>query len=123
MVTTAARISSKVLDSDAWNASAAPWKRVCTPSGMPICCCTCSITLTASPSEAPWARLNDMVTAGNWPMWEIASCAWRCSIRASADSRTWPPSVALTWIDSSACGPMLAAVCDCNTTRYWLAWV
>ncbi|MNP74873.1 hypothetical protein D3C76_1718150 [compost metagenome] len=75
MVTTAARISSKVLDSDAWKASAAPWKRVCTPMGMPISCWTCSITLTASPSDAPCARLNDIITAGNWPMCEIASCA------------------------------------------------
>ncbi|MCY1434726.1 hypothetical protein D9M71_507940 [compost metagenome] len=75
MVTTAARISSKVLDSEFWNASAAPWKRVCTPTGMPISCCTCSIALTASPRATPCPRLNDIITAGNWPIWAIASCA------------------------------------------------
>ncbi|MNO42995.1 hypothetical protein D3C76_332000 [compost metagenome] len=123
MVTTAARISSSVLDSEAWNASAAPWKRVCTPAGIPMSCCTCSITLTASPSATPGARLNDIITAGNWPIWAMASCAERCSICARLDRRTWPPSVVLTWICSSAWGPMSVAAEACSTTRYWLAWV
>ena len=65
MVTTAARISSSVLDSEARNASAAPWKRVWMPAGRPISCSTASITCTALPSDTPLARLNESVTAGN----------------------------------------------------------
>ena len=65
MVTMAARISSKVDDSDARNASAAPWNWVLMPPGKPISCSTRSITATASPSDTPGARLNDRVTAGN----------------------------------------------------------
>ncbi|MCY1378814.1 hypothetical protein D9M71_573390 [compost metagenome] len=75
MVTTAARISSKVLDNEAWNACAAPWNWVCTPIGMPMSFCTCSMISTACPSATPGARLKDIITAGNWPMWVIASCA------------------------------------------------
>ena len=30
--------------------------------------CNCS---TAVPSDMPGARLKEMVTAGNWPTWEI----------------------------------------------------
>ena len=65
IVTTAARISSSVLSSEARNASAAPWKRVWMLAGMPISRCAVSIAVTASPSDAPWPRLNDSVTAGN----------------------------------------------------------
>ena len=34
-------------------------------------CCAVSIASTASPSEAPGARLNEIVAAGNWPRWLI----------------------------------------------------
>ncbi|MCY1305355.1 hypothetical protein D9M70_551530 [compost metagenome] len=123
MVTTAARISSRVLASEARNASAAPWKRLCTPSGMPISCWVRSITATASPSDTPSARLNDRLTAGNWPMWLITSSALRSSTWARLDSGTWPPAPVATWICPSACGPMVSPLFDCSTTRYWLAWV
>ena len=43
MVTMAASISSNVLDSEARNANAAPWKPVRTLAGMPISCCAASI--------------------------------------------------------------------------------
>ncbi|MCY1291818.1 hypothetical protein D9M70_410200 [compost metagenome] len=123
MVTTAARISSRVLDSEAWKAAAAPWKRVWMPSGMPISCCTRSITATASPRATPGARLNDNVTAGNWPIWLIASCAWRSSTLARAESGTCVSALVATWICCSACGPMRSPAADSSTTRYWLAWV
>ncbi len=123
MVTTAARISSKVLDSDAWKASAAPWNWVCTPTGMPISCFTWSMISTPLPRAMPGARLNDIITAGNWPIWVIASCAWRSSTRARLDRRTWPPLVVFTWIWSRAAGPIFSPAWACSTTRYWLAWV
>ena len=65
MVTTAARISHSVLVSEFWKASAAPWKRVSTPAGMPISASAALMSSTAPDSEAPGARLNDTVTMGN----------------------------------------------------------
>ncbi len=123
MVTMAARISSSVLDSDARNASAAPWNWLWMPAGMPMSRCTRSMTSTASPSDTPLARLNDMVTAGNWPMWLTTSAAARSSMRASEASGTCWPSAVATWICCSACGPMRPPSWLSSTTRYWLAWV
>ena len=40
------------------------------------------IAVTASPREAPGARLNDTVVAGNWPRWLIAKgavCSMICA--------------------------------------------
>src|SRR3546814_20154727 len=37
--------------------------------GMFIDACAFWIALTACPSATPGARLNEMVTAGNWPWW------------------------------------------------------
>ncbi|KAG1433957.1 hypothetical protein G6F55_014626 [Rhizopus delemar] len=71
MVTTAARISHSVLVSEFWNASAAPWNRVSTPAGKPISASAAMMASTALDSDAPGARLNEMVTAGNWPWWLI----------------------------------------------------
>src|SRR5579864_6236172 len=48
MVTMAARISSSVLFSEDWNASAAPWKLVCTLKGRPIPFSAARIAFTAS---------------------------------------------------------------------------
>ena len=67
--------------------------------------------------------MNDIITAGNWPMCAIANCAWRCSTWARLDRRTWPPSVVFTWIWFSAAGPRVSPDWACKTTRYWLAWV
>ena len=66
-VTIAARINHSVLPSVPWNASAAPWKLVCTLAGICSACCAALMALTAAPSEAPGARLNEMVAAGNCP--------------------------------------------------------
>jgi hypothetical protein len=88
IVTTAARINSRVLSSEARNASAAPWNRVWILAGMRISRCARSMALTALPSEAPDPRLNDNVTAGNWPAWLITSRVWRCSTWAMLESGT-----------------------------------
>src|SRR5271157_2434362 len=36
---------------------------------MPISCCALSMAVVASPSDAPGARLKEMVTTGNCPWW------------------------------------------------------
>ncbi|MOA02154.1 hypothetical protein D3C78_1215930 [compost metagenome] len=105
MVTMAARISHRVLDSEARNASAAPWKRLWMPSGRPIAAWTCSMRATASPSATPGARLNDTVTAGNWPMRLTCSAVARSSTRTRLASGTCTPSVPATWISRSAARP------------------
>ena len=63
MVTMAARISQSSLASDARNASAAPWKRICALAGSERSRCAASIAVTASPRDAPGARLNEIVAA------------------------------------------------------------
>ena len=52
------------------------------------------IASTASPSEAPGARLKEMVAAGNWPRWLTSSGAGFSLTRATDDSGTCPPPVA-----------------------------
>ena len=68
MVTMAARMSHSSFASDARKASAAPWKRTCALAGSASSCCAASMVLTASPRDAPGAKLNEMVDAGNWPL-------------------------------------------------------
>src|SRR5450631_1055448 len=82
IVTMAARISQSSLLSDALNARAAPWKLIWTLSGSARACLADSIAFTASPSEAPGARLNEIVATGNWPMWLMATAAGFVSKRA-----------------------------------------
>ncbi len=77
--------------SDAWKARAAPWNPVWMLGGMPSSRVTRSIEVTAAPSETLGARLNETVTAGNWPWWLTASVVARCSIVARVESGTWPP--------------------------------
>src|SRR4249920_2011170 len=88
IVTTAARISSSVLLSDARKASAAPWKLVSTLGGRSSLASSALIASTAAPSEAPGARLNDTVADGNCATWLIASATGRSTIRATADNGT-----------------------------------
>src|ERR1017187_3902920 len=59
-----------------WYSAAVPWKAVRTVSGS-VSRANCSTRPTASPSETPGSRLNEMVTAGNWP---------RCAMESGADS-------------------------------------
>ena len=58
--------------SDDWNAAAVPWNVVRTVSGSVSRATACTRS-TASPSDTPGARLNEMVTEGSWP---------RCVIRS-----------------------------------------
>ena len=48
------------------------------------------------PSEAPRARLNEMVAAGNWPMLFSARGAVPTSTRVIADSGTCAPDEEVT---------------------------
>src|SRR5262245_46188048 len=91
MVTMAARISHSVLESDASNASAAPWKLVMTLGGRLICASAALIAATASPRDAPLARLKDTVAAGNWPMWFTTSGMVRSEMVATVESGTRVP--------------------------------
>ncbi|MNI64856.1 hypothetical protein D3C73_1203250 [compost metagenome] len=65
IVTTAASISHSVLDSEAWNADAAPCRRSSTLGGMAMSALAASMAAMASPSDPPGGRLNDRFTAGN----------------------------------------------------------
>src|SRR5450755_4877599 len=60
-------------------------------AGKRICNCVCSISLVASPSAAPGARLNDIVTAGNCPWWATASDVLVGPKCANADKGTCAP--------------------------------
>src|SRR5438034_775912 len=64
---TAARMRIGSLASEAWKARAAPRKPLWIDGGRPISRAAPLMASTASPSEAPGARLNEIVTAGNWP--------------------------------------------------------
>src|SRR5712691_1326767 len=84
----AARISHSSLTSDPRKAAAAPWNWICALAGRLMSCWTFSISFTASPRDAPGARLNEMVADGNWPMWLTTRGAARWVIRAIAVSGT-----------------------------------
>ena len=71
----AAAISSGVELSDDWKAWAVPWNEPSSVIGVLSSACTCWMRSTASPSAVPGARLNEMVTAGNWPWWLMVSGA------------------------------------------------
>ena len=51
-----------------------------------------STAATASPSETPGFRLNEIVTAGSWPGWVTASGPVFCVIVASDESGTRSPA-------------------------------
>src|SRR5262249_57113451 len=92
----AARMSSGSLASAAWKAWAVPWKVARIDGGMAISRSAARIASTAWPREARGARLNEKVTAGNWPWWLMASGAsvgvkWAQGLR-----RTGAPVVDLT---------------------------
>ena len=64
MVTTAASISHKVLDSEARKADAAPCSRSSTLGGMAMSCRAASMAAMASPSEPPGGTRNRRWTGG-----------------------------------------------------------
>ena len=59
-----------------------------TLSGRPMSACACLIAVTAPPSDAPGARLNEIVADGNWPRCETSSGAVCCCILAITASGT-----------------------------------
>ena len=89
----AARIRNSSLPSDAWKASAAPWKVVITLAGRPMSVSALRMAFTASPSEAPGARLNETVVAGK--LAEVVDRERRGrvdTLAISAESGTCPPT-------------------------------
>ena len=91
----AARISRSWLSSDFWKASAAPWKCVMIDRGISISRWAATMASTACPSEAPGARLNETVVAGNWLNRSSRSGAVCSSKLAIADSGTCLPACEL----------------------------
>ena len=65
----AARISTGWLSSEAWNARAVPWKLPCTLVGTPIRSMASCTARVASDRDTPAGRLNEMVEAANWLWW------------------------------------------------------
>ncbi|MNT09507.1 hypothetical protein D3C72_1442930 [compost metagenome] len=123
ITTTAARISHSVLDNELLKAAAAPCRRSSMLCGNATCACAACTASTASPSDAPGARLNDSVAAGNWPTWLRSSAVGPCSTRATAPSGTVWPLLLRTRRPVIASGPGCRAGSASSTTRYWLAWV
>ena len=62
MTSSTARFASEL-----WNALAAPWNWPLTPSGSVAVGDLAARGVSTSPSDAPGARPNEMVTAGSWP--------------------------------------------------------
>src|SRR5260370_41252248 len=93
-VTTAARSSNVSFASAPRNASAAPWKLVCTLGGKRISAWAASMAWTASPREAPGARLKERVAAGNWLRWLTDRGAYRAATWAPAPRGAWGPLAA-----------------------------
>src|ERR1700730_13056684 len=90
IVTIAASTRNSSLPSDAWNASAGPLKRVMKLSGKPMSPSALRMSVTALPRDAPGARLNEIVVAGNWPRW-LTSRGEGCTETVDiADSGTCP---------------------------------
>jgi hypothetical protein len=102
IVTTAASTRKSVLESEERNACAAPWNCISIASGSSSSAAARSIAATASPSEAPAPRLNETVTAGNWPTWLMSRAAERSVTRAMLASGTGRPEPDSTNTDSRA---------------------
>src|SRR5437773_1906337 len=94
---TAARMRIGSLASEAWKARAAPRKPVWIDGGRLISRAAPLMASTASPREAPGARLNEIVTAGNCPWWAMTSGAARSCTLATVARGTCaePPAVEL----------------------------
>src|SRR5271163_619900 len=74
-VTSAARISNGMFESELRNDAAVPWKSACKLAGMCMSFCTLVMDEIAPPSAALDARLKETVMAGNCPWWLIESCS------------------------------------------------
>ena len=121
--------------SEAWKARAAPRKPVWIDGGRLISRAAPLMASTASPREAPGARLNEIVTAGNCPWWAMTSGAARSCTLATVASGTCaePPAVELgappalgldrRYTPPSAAGAARNSSFTSSTTRYWLSCV
>ena len=83
--------------SDCWKACAVPWKLPWIVAGTPICCMVVAGSpLTASLSDLPGGRLNEMVVATNGPWWLTASGVVPGPKWLNADSGTMVSAAVLT---------------------------
>src|SRR5437868_820760 len=113
--------SSDRFDIDCWKTLADPWNVVVTVGGsMPF---ATSVTFdTASPSEIPGLTLNEIDTAGNWPMW-FTDCGPTVSLKLTTDSSgTMPPPGALNEIFCSVSACCWYCGSSSSSTRYWERW-
>src|SRR5258708_15967969 len=78
--------------SEAWKARAAPRKPVWIDGGRLISRAAPLMASTASPREAPGARLNEIVTAGDCPLGGVAGGGARPRPLAPAGSGPLPPA-------------------------------
>src|SRR4051812_18853092 len=69
----AARISQPSLASELRKTAAVPWNSAWMLPGIPSLATAASIVFVAPPSEAPGARLNEIVVTGNCPRWLTAT--------------------------------------------------
>src|SRR2546422_4646420 len=106
-------------DIAAWKACAVPWNLVVTLGGrMPA---PASFTsLTASPSETPGLRLNEIVTAGSWPRWLTDSGPTVALRLATAFSGTSAPDDERTYSRDRAAGSVWSFGRSCRITWYSL---
>src|SRR6266851_1270417 len=116
----AAAIRSGVELSDDWKACAVPWKEPSSVIGVLSSACICWIFCTASPSATPGARLNDTVTAGNWPWWLTVSGAVLLVKRATVLIGICAPFEPVTYIRDSAAGSVWNDGRTSSTTLYWV---
>src|SRR5689334_20153085 len=78
-----------------------------------------STAATASPSDAPDARLKEIVAAGNWRRWFTASEAGFWVTVAVARSGFGVPEAEAMLILLRRSGPYLTAGFTSSATRYW----
>ena len=76
---------------EAPKAWAVPWKPVLRLGGASMSLRAVWMAFTASPREAPGARLKDTVAVGNWPWWFTARGEVSVSMRVKALMGTEPP--------------------------------
>src|SRR4051812_44201798 len=77
------------------------------------------ISLTAVSSENPGSRLNEIVTAGNWPWWGTDRAVRDVDGVATCSSRTSDPVLDLTYRWLRPSGFCVSHGSASMTTRYW----
>src|SRR5712692_4718733 len=103
-------------DSNAW---AVPWKLVVTVGGR-AARDSRSTAATASPSDVPGFRLNEIVTAGSWPRWATVRGPVLRARRATVSSGTRAPLEERTYSIDNDDGSHWYWGATSMTTRYSL---